>query len=209
MSYRIVSTVALLLAWAFGLAEVHAQMFGPRRLGDPVSSAGTSGLEGVGTLTGNERYLRGNRRRLDFIGTDTRDRLGFVGVQQTTRARTVTPPLTGFKPRKSTNVNRTVRRSPGPKTKIYRPRLQVGFAFTPTASTALEATLVQQLERSRVVEPLGPIEVLMEGRTAILRGVVASERGAEIAGIFALLEPGVSEVRNELRVAPPPSDSAR
>ena len=41
----------------------------------------------------------------------------------------------------------------------------------------------------------------MEGRTAILRGEVATEHGREVAELMARLEGGVNEVRNEIVVA--------
>jgi hypothetical protein len=43
--------------------------------------------------------------------------------------------------------------------------------------------------------------VLLEGRTAILRGEVATEHGRELAGQLARLEGGIDQVQNEIVVA--------
>jgi hypothetical protein len=46
-------------------------------------------------------------------------------------------------------------------------------------------------------------EVVLSGRTAILRGVVASERDALLMAQLAALEPGVSQVENQLALGAP------
>ena len=46
------------------------------------------------------------------------------------------------------------------------------------------------------------MQVEMEGETVVLRGTVPSERDRDLAARLALLEPGISAVRNELRVVP-------
>ena len=43
----------------------------------------------------------------------------------------------------------------------------------------------------------------MAGRTAILRGEVTSARERDLAELAALVEPGISAVKNELVVATP------
>jgi len=53
------------------------------------------------------------------------------------------------------------------------------------------------------------MEVTIEGETAVLRGVVATEHDRRIAEQVARLEPGIRRVENLLTVAPPaasPSD---
>ena len=42
----------------------------------------------------------------------------------------------------------------------------------------------------------------MQGRTVVLSGTVASQDDAEVAAALAKLEPGVSQVQNELTVSP-------
>jgi osmotically-inducible protein OsmY len=45
---------------------------------------------------------------------------------------------------------------------------------------------------------LRPIEVTLQGRTAVLRGGVATPHNRDLAARLALLEPGVDQVQNEL-----------
>ena len=49
------------------------------------------------------------------------------------------------------------------------------------------------------------IEVLVAGRTATLRGAVASARQRELAEIVARFSPGIFQIQNELTVRPPPA----
>ena len=46
----------------------------------------------------------------------------------------------------------------------------------------------------------GPASVTMEGRTAVLRGKVATAEDRELAAALTLMEPDVKDVRNELVV---------
>jgi len=50
---------------------------------------------------------------------------------------------------------------------------------------------------------LGPIRATLEGRTAVLRGMVATEADRQLAEGLAMLEPEVQAVRNELVVGSP------
>jgi hypothetical protein len=50
---------------------------------------------------------------------------------------------------------------------------------------------------------LGPIQTSLEGRTAVLRGRVATEADRQLAEGLAMLEPEVLAVRNELVVGSP------
>ncbi len=92
-----------------------------------------------------------------------------------------------------------------------RPRLNIGFSPTPITATQVTTALSTRFnelgsQREGIrIESRGPVQVTLEGQTAILRGVVATEHDREVAGSVALLEPGVSLVRNELRVAAPVS----
>ena len=47
-----------------------------------------------------------------------------------------------------------------------------------------------------------PIKVEMEGRTAVLTGTVDTDHARDLAERLAMLEPGISDVRNELIVDP-------
>lgn len=84
-----------------------------------------------------------------------------------------------------------------------RVALRLGFRPQPTSTTRLQKfeSRLTSLPGMRFV---GSPEVLMEGRTAVLRGTVASEDDRELAEALAKMEPDVLEVRNELVVAESP-----
>lgn len=81
--------------------------------------------------------------------------------------------------------------------------LTLGFAKPPAVATASAASLrlAERLKNIRQVEAVGKIVVSSVGRKIVLRGTVATEQARSLAERVALLEPGVSEVQNELTVA--------
>jgi hypothetical protein len=90
----------------------------------------------------------------------------------------------------------TVQNPPQP----MRVEVQVAFAApqqTPTAvATRLQARLAKILTDHKMSQPT----VLMEGDTAVLRGVATSESEAQVISQLVALEPGVRAVRNEMTV---------
>ena len=62
--------------------------------------------------------------------------------------------------------------------------------------------LARILQRVPSIRQAGPIQVIMENQTAVLRGRVATAADRELAENLARLEPGVWRVRNELVVGP-------
>ncbi|MFV2067550.1 MAG: BON domain-containing protein [Pirellulales bacterium] len=205
-----VANVRRFLVVAIGLAGVvgqlavedaAAQLFGKRPLGRTLSRRVGADIdgEGSGTLTGRERFIRGNRPRTDFVGTDTRDERPYVGEVQGRAQGTVRSGLTGFRFDEGPDVNRSAPRATSPRIPLYPPRLQLGF--NPPRRNRLSREATRQLEESSALASLGRIEVSMEGETAILRGEVASGYDAELAELLVRFEPGISDVRNELTIA--------
>jgi hypothetical protein len=83
-------------------------------------------------------------------------------------------------------------------------RIALTLGFTPTApatATPVAALAERRLPRLPGVSLVGTPQVLMEGRTAVVRGVAASERDRELVSRLLLLEPGISSVQNEMTVA--------
>jgi osmotically-inducible protein OsmY len=81
--------------------------------------------------------------------------------------------------------------------------LVVDFEFTEPPATARQQDLAMHLKGALWPDQAIPIEVSVAGRLAILQGVVGAERDRQLAERLALLEPGIAEVRNELRVRSP------
>mgnify|MGYP002622720736 CR=1 FL=1 len=188
----------------------HAQLFGQRTLGGTLSRRPRPGFsgEGAGTLTGNERFIRGNREAGDFVGTDAADTPRFIGLQQGRSRGPIRSAITGLSEVGDQNVNQ-----PQPQTtpadRPYAPRLQLGFEMPaqPVQVTAGLAQRVQMsLSRQTIDLPVGSLRVSLHQRTAILQGEVASEHARLLAEQLVLLEPGVSQVQNELRVVAAPEN---
>jgi len=196
--FLLAGTILLLL---FGSLESRAQMFGSRTLGSPLSrrpSPGAVDSESVGSIQGNERFLRGNRNSTDFVGTDRTEVRDFVGLEQSAVTGRVRSAVEGLRIERAANANRQ-RAATGPTPLgIYEPKLRIAFDYAPPAPETLAETIREDLQAAQGLEKLGSISVSVEGRTATLRGEVASERARKLAESFVLFEPGIERVRNEL-----------
>jgi hypothetical protein len=82
-----------------------------------------------------------------------------------------------------------------------RVSLQVAFTAPRPSSAALQNTvrtrIAQVLAQQGIVAP----QVTMEGNVAVLRGVAATDSQRLVLEKLVALEPGISEVRNEMTVA--------
>jgi hypothetical protein len=99
-------------------------------------------------------------------------------------------------------------RSQMPIATTYR----IGFAVPTVASSDVSTKLSGQLSRSSAISSAGGVSVDLDGKTAVLRGTVATDHDRQLAALVAMLEPGVSQVRNELQVqsaSPPQGPVAR
>ncbi len=85
--------------------------------------------------------------------------------------------------------------------------LRLGFAAKPISVPQFTAKFEGRIANLHGLSTIGPIRVTMEGSTAVLKGVVASEQDRQMAEGVALLEPEVETVRNELKVQPGAADA--
>jgi hypothetical protein len=86
--------------------------------------------------------------------------------------------------------------------------VRVGFPVMAPSAAATGQKVTDRLSRLPLPNRVSQyLEVAMEGRTAILRGQVASAEDGELAVRILSLEPGIDDVRNELIVSDvPPTD---
>jgi hypothetical protein len=166
---------------------------------------------GALSVTTSGRFLRENRAPGSFVGADARDvqaSLGTAGAADAGTAasagavpllRSPSLPLSSVQGAPPPPQRPTA--SPG-RAAMYEPRLKVGFDVPLPAEQQVQAQLTNLLRSCPHLHQTSPIEVLLEGRTATLRGTVASERDRILAQQLILFEPGISRVKNELTVRP-------
>ena len=223
--YRLTTALAVLAVFS-GVPEVQAQLFGKRTLGGSISrrpGASRPTMDQAGTVTSDRRFVRGQRDRTDFVGTDRGDSTSFVGAAQGQTQGTVTSSTTGLReqPRRIVNLPR----GPQPTAGMYLPRLSLSLATVAPVTAATTAQKLGQQYRElrsrgrdsgsgnpQQPEPVKPsrhavtrlrvtIEVSLEGRVATLRGVAASEHDRRLAGLLATFEPGIDSVNNQIQVS--------
>jgi osmotically-inducible protein OsmY len=161
-----------------------------------------------GGIQNNARFLRQNRGG-QFVGSDAADisgALGTLGGGQSgvNGLNNLTQQLRG-------NNNRQRNNQPNQRTGQNGAAQQLSFRISrktsfeppvqPTgAATALSARLTQMVQRSSLVQAESPLQVVVRGRIATLRGSVASDHARDLAARLVLLEPGVDQVDNQLQV---------
>ena len=169
-----------------------------------------------GVLDGNERFVRGNRSRQDFVGGSRNDLSGFVGSEQAIGVGRVPAATDSFR-LEATNAARINRPIPmQPSKGMYYPRLVLDLEpnkLNSSAQTASHATVVDapvdapvEIVR-RVKNVTGEsVQLFMAGDTAILKGTVASQRIADLAISLLSFEPSIDRVDNQLVVGTLRSD---
>ncbi len=169
------------------------------------------GGEQVGTVTGTERYIRGNRDAAAFVGSDTAE-TSFVGALSggSNQIRSALGNF-GFLNRNRPDVNNEQRNN---RSVNIRTTLSVAFQYPELSENAVQTNAQKHLNIP-ALSRLGSIEVEMLDRTATLRGSVATSGDRELAVRLAQLEPGISQVVDQLTVietdseTESPSDSRR
>jgi hypothetical protein len=86
-----------------------------------------------------------------------------------------------------------------------RVQLRPAFDVPPPLPLAANIPLQQRLSKEMGAVGVGSPQIEMVGRTAVIRGVVATERDRQLIERLARLEPGVSAVENLVEIQAPPS----
>lgn len=196
--------LGVLLAWP---EASRAQMFGSRMRQGAFGAASPTNSQPAAnsgaTFRGDERFLRKNRQPGKFIGNDAESKREFVG-KQTSGSTAIVPPATdGLHIDRGPQVNNTSASTVNRATGMYEPKLAIGFELPTQMAGEVNAALTHRLQTTPGLPPSNRIAVSLEGRTAVLRGEVASERDRSLVEKLILFEPGVSSVRNDLKVKSP------
>lgn len=208
---RSVSLVVLaFLASILAMEKTQAQMFGARSLGQPLTrrpptgAAAPAAMDAAGAVQGDERFLRGNRSRNEFVGPNRGSQQGFVGSGQAIgvgRVRTSVETLQE-PPDRSSQINRPI--PPLPAAAMYYPRLSISASEMATTSYTSAVMIKRDAKlESRLSEAAGSsIQVSHREDRTVLSGVVASESMIEKLRILASFEPHIDTIESQLMVAP-------
>lgn len=209
---------------------LQAQMFGQRSFGGtlrpqpkPGQAAAAAAAGATGEIQGSERFLRDNRSRRDFVGSDRREQAGFVGSQQalgTGRVVAATESL-------QAEADPTARVNPPlpalPAKAMYYPRLRLDSNSFASPGSAIRQSRLQSvnsnidamegvialppadkyritLEQRVDAFSNGSVQLRRSGETAILSGTLASTEEAERLMILLSFEPGIYKIENQTTV---------
>jgi hypothetical protein len=190
------------------------------------SNASLSDLSSAGTSVddlGRESSTAGS-----FVGASSSEMSGVVGVVQSgtststsTGNRNTTGGRTGTTNTGRTSTNRTTNnrtrttttratgssgQTSNSSNTVVNSTLRLGFVHTGADAGEVTNSLSERLSKARRLTALSPVEIVIEGRTATLRGQVATEYDRVLAERLALLEVGIARVNNELVVAGTPEE---
>lgn len=172
--------------------------FRPRQIG----SGASLDNESIGVLGAGARFRRENRRRGQFVGADAFEQQTFVGSVQGVTQPTGALPVTGITAAaqgpSAASINARRQRPAG--NGIYDPPLVVAFDVPREAANEKRAALSVQLAKITALQGCR-ISLSLAGRTAVVRGQVEAENQKWLAEQLLLMEPGISQVQNQLLVS--------
>ncbi|TWT80828.1 hypothetical protein CA13_22740 [Planctomycetes bacterium CA13] len=202
LSLMVLMMVSLLVS------DAEAQLFGERSVGQPLSrrtrpqAATPEAMETAGTLEGDERFLRENRSRNDYVGSNRGSLQGFVGSEQaigTGRVRTSVESLRE-PPNRAGQINRPFPQiRPG---EMYYPRLDIDVSDMADASYISAVALKRDAKLQSLLSQTAESDIVVfhQGDRTVLRGIVASEAMAEKLRILASFEPHINNIESQLVV---------
>lgn len=194
----------LVLGVAGVLSEsAQAQMFGaPRQVGRPIQSRSgpNQSQSQIGSLQGNERFMRENRSTRDFVGSSRAEGDGFVGSVQslgtgrvTTAAETLQPP-----PDAAARLNQPI--PPLAAGSMYYPRLVLQLETQAISGEQVAHATTKRIESVLPAEVEG-ISIVVLDRRAVIRGSVTDEAMRRRIEILVSFEPGIDSIDNQLIVS--------
>ncbi len=80
--------------------------------------------------------------------------------------------------------------------------VRLGFKVQPLDVDQAVAATLRQVQNAGKIQTLGALDVSVKKGVAVLRGTVATPHDRLLAEQLVRLEPGVRQVRNELKIAP-------
>jgi len=181
-------------------------------------SGGSSQMGGQSGIGQSGGVVAGQGRRAgDFVGANSQQLTGrgFVGMDQATGATGTGQGMQGFGNggmpgfggrNFSTSQNQLGNAQGNPYGNgggrvSIRTALTMSFESPPDNSRQFSSSLTKRLADLPAIHWRTPSQVEIQGRTAILRGVVATEHDRDLAERVVRLEAAVDQVQNQLVVA--------
>ncbi|XZE21447.1 hypothetical protein SH449x_001349 [Pirellulaceae bacterium SH449] len=187
--------------------QAYGQLIGNQSIGTAAGSnqprlqGGNLNLGNTNTPSVNGRFVRGNRARNDFVGSNRSDLQGFVGSTQAIGVGRVQSAVEGLRVPIQRSGNRPL--PPQPATGMYYPRLD--FELSVARDQGVESTMSQRKEivfteaQARIARVAGEtVSVVRVGDLAIVRGTVTDQRTAELIKQMLAFEPGIDQIKDEL-----------
>jgi hypothetical protein len=166
---------------------------GPSANSGPMGPGGLNLGTAQGGIQTNGRFVRGNRARGDFVGSNRTELSGFVGSGQALGVGRVASSVENLKVEtRSARINRPVPAQP--KKGMYYPRLEFDFSNR-TSPEPVPATPINQDLQRRIAKAVGfEPTVRVEGRTAILDASSISADSVDLIKTLLSFEPGIDRV---------------
>lgn len=156
------------------------------------TTGGMNGMNGMGGMNGLGG-LGQNRLGQNGLGGFGQNRLGQNGLGGLNG-------MNGMNNASRGSISRATRGG-----REYAVKLIPDFEFDRPEGSALQTTVVKRLAQSSALKKLPGVDVSMDGRKAVLTGAVPTDRDRKLIAAIVQLEPGVSEVVNQLTVVVAPS----
>ncbi|MFN7874447.1 MAG: hypothetical protein ACK5PB_03970 [Pirellula sp.] len=189
-------------------SEAFGQLIGNRTVGtapgfnQPRTPGGNPGSANNLSPPINGRFVRGNRSRNDFVGSNRTEQTGFVGSTQAIGVGRVQSAVEGLRATSQRSVNRPLPAQPS--TGLYYPKLEIDFKEKVASQKDEQSARVETVfleAQGRVSNVSGAkVSVVRVGELAIVRGEVPDERTADLIVMLLGFEPGLDQVRNEMQI---------
>lgn len=158
---------------------------------------------GQGPLNANLAQTGAERFQQDgFVGRDAQDvREGFQNAGRRGTGQTFDQMVENLNDMRDARRRWRAQNVPPPPVRVQlRPAFDVPPPLAQRAAANARTRLADIMQTAGVVSP----QALVDGRTVILRGAVATEHDRALIGQLVALEPGVSRVENLLTIQTPP-----
>lgn len=171
---------------------------GPSANSGPIGPGGISLGTTQGGIQKTGRFVRGNRAKGEFVGSNRTELDGFVGAGQALGIGRVASAVENLKVEtKAARINRPL--PPQPKAGMYYPRLSVDHSSRISPESIRTIPLHGELQ-ARLTKIAGAeARVQLNGRTAIIDAASVPAESLELISTLLSFEPGIDQVE----VAPP------